>query len=86
MERSTLYLFYELLASLWLRMMQSALFTEMPPKYQLLVLPYPIYMSAASLRELSLRDLAVPKMPLILSSLETRMLRCALTGKLKMPY
>jgi hypothetical protein len=78
---STLYLFSEAFASLRLTTMQSELFKEMPPRYQTLVFPYPISISAAVLSALSFRDLQLPKMPLILSSLLTLMVSCVAMGK-----
>jgi hypothetical protein len=81
----TFSLLSELLASLRETMMQRALLLRIPPRYQEWVPPSPIYISEADFRELSLRDLQEPSMPLILSSLGTLMVSCVEKGKLKMP-
>lgn len=52
-----------------------------PPRYQVLVFPYPISISDAVLRALSLRDLQVPRIPLIFNSFETLIVRVQETGK-----
>lgn len=62
--------FSELLASLKLTTTQKVELVAGPPKYQDWVPPYPISISAAVFRVLSLRDLQVPKIPLIFISLE----------------
>lgn len=80
-----LSLFYELLASLMESMMQRDDFYWMPPMYQELVFPYPISISAADLRSFTFRDLHEPKIPLILSYFDTRIVRWAAMGKLNSP-
>jgi len=52
-----------------------ALLPFIPPKYQVLVAPYPIYISEAVLSKLSLKDLQVPITPLIFNSLGTLIVR-----------
>lgn len=71
--------------SLLVSITQRALLVQIPPKYHELVMPSPISMSDAVLRALSLRERQVPRIPLILSSLETRILRLQAKGKLKSP-
>jgi hypothetical protein len=52
-------------------MTHRELFVVIPPRYHVLVLPSPIYISAANFRALSFTDLAVPKIPLIFNYFDT---------------
>lgn len=60
-------------------------FIDIPPKYQALVPPSPISISAAVFRVFSFRDLQVPKIPLIFSYFETLMFIWQAIGKGKSP-
>jgi hypothetical protein len=71
----TFSLFYELLASLIETTRQRELLPFIPPKYQVFVPPSPIYISEAVFKAFSFKDLQDPIIPLILSSLETLMVR-----------
>ncbi len=70
-QNHTLSLFYELAVSACDIMIHRELFVVRPPKYHVLVLPSPIYISAANFKALSLTDFAVPKIPLIFNYFDT---------------
>lgn len=70
-ENRTLSLFYELAISACDITIHKALLVVIPPKYHVLVLPSPIYISAANFKALSFTDFAVPRIPFIFSYLET---------------